>query len=124
MRNSVTRRATKPIAAVAIGLATMMSSSLVAVEPATAAAAANSFELPDAVTLSSGNVWVANPAGPSGQGSVTELNASDGSLVQVINSSADGFVEPDAIAVSGGDVWVANGGWGQGGSITELNASD
>ena len=81
------------------------------------------------------HVWVVNNAfgfpcdtpGPSvycnDPGSVTELNASDGAVVQTITVGQN----PSAIAVDGAHVWIFNSGyygdWG-GPYITELNASD
>jgi DNA-binding beta-propeller fold protein YncE len=62
-------------------------------------------------------VWVANYEGNS----VTELNASNGSLLRVINATADGFNFPTSVAVSGTHVWVTNQ---YGSSVTELNASN
>lgn len=52
--------------------------------------------------------------------SVTELNASNGSLVRVVETRADGFDYPNYIAVSPRDVWVAN----DNSTVTELNASN
>jgi DNA-binding beta-propeller fold protein YncE len=67
-------------------------------------------------------VWVANSEGNS----VTELNASNGSLVRVINATADGFNFPTSVAVSGTHVWVTNNLTNNniGNSVTELNASN
>jgi len=56
----------------------------------------------------------------SNGGSVTGLNASNGSLVRIIDASADGFNHPGGLAVSGGHVWVTNF---DGNSVTELDAS-
>jgi hypothetical protein len=83
------------------------------------------FAYPDAIVVSGGHVWVAN--GEEGKNSVplhnsiTELNASNGALVRVINAKADHFNAPAAFAVSGTHLWVLNAG---GDSITELNASN
>ena len=60
-------------------------------------------------------MWVTNTGGRS----VTELNASNGSLVRVINAKADGFNAPRGVSVGGTHVWVTNG---SGNSVTELNA--
>jgi DNA-binding beta-propeller fold protein YncE len=67
-----------------------------------------------AITSDGTHVWVANFVGncaspcdgPGVYGSVTELSASTGDLVQVVTN--DGFDEPVAIASDGTDVWVAN----------------
>jgi hypothetical protein len=48
---------------------------------------------------------------------MTELNASDGSLVRIVNAASDGLNGPWGEAVSGGAVWIANSG---GNSVTEL----
>ena len=53
----------------------------------------------------------------SDSNSMTELNASDGSLVRIANASGDGFNEPWGEAVFGGAVWIANSG---GNPVTEL----
>jgi len=83
---------------------------------------------PAAVAVSGGRVWVANDpqtgdgrTSKPGDGTVTELNAGDGSWVRTVSGLKYGFDFPSAVAVSGGHVWVANY-WG--GSVTELNASD
>jgi hypothetical protein len=59
-------------------------------------------------------VWVANV------NSITELNASNGSLVRVIEAKADGLYGPQAISVSNSHVWAENFNFE---SETELNAS-
>ena len=51
--------------------------------------------------------------------SVTELNASDGSLVQIIQAKAYGFNESTGIVASGKNLWVLNAN-----SVTELKADD
>ena len=71
------------------------------------------FNHPLAIAVDGTHVWVANYGG----GSVTELNASDGSWERTLY----GFNEPGRIAADGTHVWVPNSG---GGSVTELNASD
>jgi hypothetical protein len=58
-------------------------------------------------------------------GSVTELNAADGSWVATLTGGCYDFDRPRGIAVDGSHLWVANSGVNQaGGSVTELNASD
>jgi len=42
--------------------------------------------------------------------SVTELNATTGTLLRVLSGSHDGFSQPEAISSDGTDVWVANPG--------------
>jgi len=42
--------------------------------------------------------------------SVTELNATTGTLPRVLSGSHDGFSQPEAISSDGTDVWVANPG--------------
>jgi len=89
------------------------------------------FDMPVAMAVSGGNVWVVNEAGNS----ITEFNATTGSQVRVINAKADAFHHPDGIAVQGSRVWVSNGNeqLGMGGgnyntakysSVTELNAKN
>jgi hypothetical protein len=86
------------------------------------------FRYPAAIAEGGSHIWVANdPQTGNGQtpkpgdGSVTELNAADGSLVRTLSGPRFGFDFPAAITVAGGHVWVANY-WGD--SVTELNASD
>ena len=40
--------------------------------------------------------------------SVTELNASNGALVQIVKSVSSDLSEPMGIAANGTDLWVAN----------------
>ena len=81
----------------------------------TASASDGVFNYPAAVAVSGTHVWIANFRGDS----VTELNASNGSLVHVINATTDGFNAPRGVSVGGTHVWVTNG---SGNSVTELNA--
>jgi hypothetical protein len=50
-------------------------------------------------------VWVANFLGNS----VTEINASNGALVQVRAGPRYGFVQPAGVSSDGSNVWVPNG---------------
>jgi outer membrane protein assembly factor BamB len=77
-----------------------------------------SDEYPGPIAISGGHVWVVNQE--DGANSVTELNASNGSLVRVLRQHHYGFVHPDAIVASSGNVFVLNS---NGDSITEINAS-
>jgi hypothetical protein len=79
--------------------------------------ASNQLNQPDAIAVDGAHVWVAN----FGSSTVTELNASNGSLVRVLSDPADGFDHPRAIAVAGSHVWVANANTS---TVTELNAND
>jgi hypothetical protein len=90
------------------------------------------FRYPSAIAADGTHIWVANdpetgdgePPQP-GDGSVTELNASDGSWVRTLSGSNYGFDFPSAIVADGTRVWVANPfSAGDGGSVTELNASN
>jgi len=57
-----------------------------------------------------------------GNGSVTELSASDGSVIRTLSGSKYQFNDPAGIASDGTDVWVTNlddGRW-----VIELNASN
>jgi outer membrane protein assembly factor BamB len=74
---------------------------------------------PGPMTVSGSHLWVSDDQ----YWRVTELNASNGSLVRVIDAKADGFAIPGAIAVSGGHVWVINQEDGAN-TVTELNASN
>ena len=74
------------------------------------------------ITANSSNVWVTNGNGYEGgtnTNSITELNASNGSLARVISAKADGIYGPTAIVVSGSTLWVLNTN-----SVTELKTSD
>ncbi|MGA2211571.1 MAG: choice-of-anchor Q domain-containing protein [Acidimicrobiales bacterium] len=71
---------------------------------------------PIAVSSDGTHVWVANLSGNA----VTELDASTGALVNVIEASSDQFNQPFSISSDGAHVWVANSG---GNSVTELDAS-
>jgi hypothetical protein len=50
---------------------------------------------------------------------VTELNASDGTPVQILAGAGYGFAGPWGMAVDGSHIWVTNS---DGGSVTELTA--
>jgi outer membrane protein assembly factor BamB len=71
------------------------------------------------LTMSGSHVWVSDDQ----YSRVAELDASNGSLVRVIDAKADGFEYPGPIAISGGHVWVVNQEDGAN-SVTELNASN
>jgi len=75
------------------------------------------FNAPNRIADDGTHVWVTNPPGNS----VTELNASDGSLVRTLTGASYGLDGPVGIAVGGAHVWVANT---NSNSVTELNASD
>jgi hypothetical protein len=90
---------------------------------------ANEFDSPDAIAAGGSHVWITNgatPAQPPAFGgatgnSVTELNASNGSLVRVISDPKDKFSYPDAVITLGTHVWVGNS---LGNSLTELRSSN
>jgi hypothetical protein len=87
------------------------------------------FDSPDAIAVGGSHVWITNgatPAQPPAFGgatgnSVTELNASNGSLVRVISNPKDKFSYPDAVTTLGPHVWVGNS---LGNSLTELRSSN
>jgi streptogramin lyase len=63
------------------------------------------FAGPTGVLAAGGHVWVTNVVNST----VTELDASNGSVLQVVGTSKqDEFATPIAIAVSNGVLWVAN----------------
>jgi predicted nucleic acid-binding protein len=73
------------------------------------------FRYPDAIAAGGGHIWVANdPQTGDGQtpkpgdGSVTELNAADGSWVRTLSGRRYGFDFPGPMAVSRADVWVVD----------------
>jgi hypothetical protein len=57
-----------------------------------------------------------------GSGSVTELSASDGSVIRTLSGSKYQFNDPAGIAADGTDVWVTNLDYGR--WVIELNASN
>ncbi len=83
------------------------------------------FLVPRAIAADGSHLWVTN----EGSNTLTELNASNGSLVRVINAKVDQLEHPGAIVAYGPHVWVLSGisgakrimarAW-----ITELNASN
>jgi serine/threonine-protein kinase len=79
------------------------------------------FGNPDAIAVGAGHVWVASLGG-----SVTELNAANGSWVRTLSGGSYGFSSPEGIATDGTHVWVTNlgGGASGNGSVTELNAAN
>jgi len=77
------------------------------------------FEGPDGIASDGTHIWVTNGAGNGN--SVTELNASDGSLIRILAGASYRFDGPGGIALDGTHIWVANY---SSGSVTELNASD
>jgi hypothetical protein len=75
------------------------------------------FSSPNRIADDGMHVWVTNPPGNS----VTELNASDGSLIRILAGAGYGLAGPVGIADDGAHVWVTST---SGNSVTELNASD
>ena len=71
------------------------------------------FNGPTGIACDGTHVWVVNEE-PSehvpNPGSVTELNAATGALVQVISGASYGFATPVGISCDGTHVWVANDG--------------
>ncbi|BEP11731.1 hypothetical protein acdb102_00420 [Acidothermaceae bacterium B102] len=63
------------------------------------------------------HVWVANQGGNS----LTELNASDRSLVRVVSGATYDFDHPWTTAFDGSHIWVTNP---DNNTVTEVNASD
>ena len=70
------------------------------------------FDKPVAITASGSTLLVLNQGDtkkdPSALGSITEIDASTGDLIQVISGSSYAFEDPVALAVSGSDVFVAD----------------
>jgi len=104
--------------AVAISLSLMLSM------PASATSAP--FKHPGAIALDhAGHLWVAN----QDYFGITEIQASTGKVIRLINAKADGFIDPSGIAISGNNVWVVSGsvtyenGTSNYGMVTELNAT-
>ena len=76
------------------------------------------FTNPRSIAIGGGHVWVVN-GGNGKDGSVTELDASDGRWVQTLSGGERGINGPAAITAAGTDVWVANY---SSNSVTELDA--
>src|ERR1700689_1605463 len=92
----------------------------------TASSATSPFKHPTAIALDhDGHLWVAN----QDYFGVTEIDASSGQVIRVINAKAHGFIDPYGIAVDGQHVWIVSGGveYGNGtshvGTVTELDAA-
>jgi hypothetical protein len=83
---------------------------------------ADDFNDSGGIAISGANVWVTNTDARQINGnSVTELNASTGAVVRVLNSAKYQFNGPWGIASGDNHIWVANAG---GNSVTEFNANN
>jgi hypothetical protein len=88
----------------------------------------NGIANPTAVAVQGDHVWVANlgtqtKTGFTGFGSVTELDASSGTVVKTFPGSKSGITYPDSIAISGPYVWVVDGGYHGGlGGVTRIDS--
>lgn len=95
-------------------------------------AKADAFRHPDGIAVHGSHVWITNGNQEFGMGtsnyplakysSVTELNASNGSLARVIKVKADHLLAPGPVAVSGSHVWVLNANTAQSATSTPMNA--
>jgi len=84
------------------------------------------FKHPGAIALDHhGHLWIAN----QDYFGITEIQASTGKVIRLVNAKADGFIDPSGIAVSGNTVWIVSGsvvdvnGTSNYGMVTELNAT-
>ena len=77
------------------------------------------FVYPDALVLDGPDIFVAGDGGPSGQGCVTELDASKGTLVRVLSDPDYRFSGPNAMVLGPKDLYVLNN---VGRSVTEVPA--
>jgi DNA-binding beta-propeller fold protein YncE len=76
----------------------------------------SAFDLQGSTEIASdgAHVWVANPCGPRctggvrGSGSITELLATTGALVQVLSGATYELDAPSVISSDGTDLWVVN----------------
>ncbi len=100
----------------------------------------DSFHHPDGIAIQGSHIWITNGNEEFGMGtsnyplarysSITELNASNGSLVRVINARTDQFLQPGPVVSSGSHIWVLNANSAQGldsapmNALIELNASN
>jgi len=117
---NLTRKYVTPTVVIALAL----SLSLMLSRPASATSAP--FKHPGAIALDHhGHLWIAN----QDYFGITEVQASTGKVVRLINAKADGFIDPSGIAVSGNHVWVVSGsvthanGTSNYGMVSELNAT-
>ena len=85
---------------------------------------------PTAVAIQGSHVWVANlgaktHTGFTGFGSVTELDASTGTVLKSIPGTKTGITYPASIAVSGPYVWLVDAGYKGGlGGVTRIDTRD
>jgi hypothetical protein len=77
----------------------------------------SSFSGPEGMVLAGAHLWVTD----SGSNAITEINASNGSSGETIQSRTDRFDVPVDITTGDGYIWVVNTGSH---SITQLNSSD
>jgi len=89
-----------------------------------ASSATDAFKHPTAIALDhDGHIWISN----QDYFGVTEIEASTGHVIRVINAKTDGFIDPYGIAVAGQHVWIVSGGveYANGtshvGTVTELD---
>ncbi len=75
------------------------------------------FNDPEAMASDGSHLFIANAGGNA----LTEVNASDGSLVRIVQGPSYAFSRPEAMVFDGTDLWVANAG---GNSVTEIDPSD
>jgi hypothetical protein len=88
----------------------------------TVTSSAAEFNDSDGIAISGNDVWVTNTDARQLTGnSITELNASTGAVVRVLNAAKYQFKGPWGIASGDNHLWVANAG---GNSVTEINASN
>jgi hypothetical protein len=119
---NLVRKTVTTVAVVAVFISLSIGASMVA-----SATASPSFKAAGAIALDHhGNLWVAN----EDQWGITEIQASSGKVLRLVNAKADGFLDPYGIAISGNDVWVVSGsvthanGKSKYGMVTELNAAN
>jgi DNA-binding beta-propeller fold protein YncE len=72
---------------------------------------------PAAIAVAQSRIWVAN----FGDNTITELNATNGSLIRVIRKLSYKIDGPSALVINGHDLWVTNS---HGNSVTELNTEN
>ena len=98
---------------------------LVQVLNATLANSQPEFYAPDGLAESGGSVWVSNwgptVVGASAEGMITELSASTGALVQVVDNPNSSYGAESGIAADANDIWVTNT---DGGSVSEFSTSN
>jgi hypothetical protein len=99
-------------ALIAIGVATALASIAALIMSASAGAVTSHFSSPSSLADIGSDLFVAN----AGNGTVTELNASTGSVLSTFSKTVVSTASPQSIVADGGDLFVS----GTSGAVVEL----